>query len=193
MACIIAAFTIFTCNKKAPERPTVIAVQAQIDTLQKSETKFFPVVDSVQVVLRKSKESETKLRKAYNASQNEVKRLSWLLQKPAALHDDTANDLSRQTQIDDLVYSAASADTLCTGIIENLQKQIADHEIIDKAKDSLNAVLRSSFYKAVKQQEILQGYSHILERRARWTRAGKFAWKATAVIAGIFLIKKAIQ
>ena len=84
------------------------------------------------------------------------------------------------------------SDSICNETIDNLNEQINTGHHIINLKDSLYSDLRIAFDKSIEQQNTLTGYSKKLERKVKWTQTGKWAWKAAAMVGGLFILKTAI-
>lgn len=194
LACLLAAVILFTCNCRKVAAPVTISTKEQVQVVVKKEAEINPIIDSLKFVnvQLQSQIIDQSIDLAIAQANNKI-----IAGKIRVVHDTTTvkdNEYYTQQQvINDLINNNAIADSLCNVNIENLSGQIDNYKKVINLKDSLNFQIRQSFNTAIKQQDILQGYSKKLERKVKWTQAGKWAWKGAALVGGLFILKTAIK
>ena len=194
LACVLAAVILFTCNCRKVPAPVTIPTKDQVQVVVKKEAEINPKIDSLEFinVQLQSQLIDQSIDLAIAQANNKI-----IAGKIKVVHDTTAikdNEYYTQQQvINDLINNNAIADSLCNVNIENLNGQIDNYKKEINLKDSLNFQIRQSFNTAIEQQNILQGYSKKLERKVKWTQAGKLLWKGAALVGGLFILKTAIK
>ena len=194
LAAALAAVILFTCNCRKVVAPVVIPGKEQVKAIEKKEAETSPLVDSMNVAIEMLKSDNVNL--AIDLKEAQAKNRTLSSKASVILDTITVKDndyYSNRQALDELIANNAMADSLCNVNIENLNGQIDDYIKVINLKDTLNYQIRQSFNTAIAQQNILQGYSKKLERKVKWTQAGKWLWKGAALLGGLFIIKTAIS
>ena len=194
LACALAAVILFTCNCRKVPAPVTIPTKEQVQVVVKKEAEINPLADSLQFenLQLQSTIGNMAIDLAIAQANNKI-----LAGKVKVVHDTTTvkdNEYySKPQALNELIANNELADSLCNENIGNLNGQIDNYKKVVNLKDTLNFQLRQSFNTAIEQQNILQGYSKKLERKVKWTQAGKWIWKGAALVGGLFILKTAIK
>jgi len=182
---LVAVILLFSRNCSKVEKPIIIPVKQQVEVVKKKESIIIPKVDSAKLIVQKLQLEKLKLLQSLKYYQGENKRLGGL-----ALQIDT---IYQPQQINDLVDNTAIADSICNQVVSNLEITVNKQAEIITLKDSMYLTLRTAFNSSVDQQKLWSDYTRKLERKVKWTQAGRFGWKAAAVAGGLFILKSVVK
>jgi len=182
---LVAVILLFSGNCSKVEKPVIIPVKQQVEVIKKKESTIIPKVDSAKLIVQKLQSEKSKLLQSLKHYQSENKRLGGL-----ALQIDT---IYKDRAVSDLVDNTAASDSLCNETIANLETTVNKQAEIITLKDSMYLTLRTAFNSSVDQQKLWSDYTRKLERKVKWTQAGRFGWKAAAVAGGLFILKSVVK
>jgi len=182
---LVAIILLFSGNCSKVEKPVIIPVKTQVEVVKKKESIITAKVDSTQLIMQKLQSEKSKLLQSLKYYQSENKRLGGL-----ALQIDT---IYQPQEITDLVYNTVIADSICNEVVSNLEITVNKQAEIITLKDSMYVTLRTAFNSSIDQQQLLSDYTRKLERKVKWTQAGRFGWKAAAVAGGLFILKSVVN
>jgi len=182
---LVAVILLFSGNCSKVEKPVIIPVKQQVEVVKKKESIITAKVDSTQLIVQKLQSEKSKLLQSLKYYQSENKRLGGL-----ALQIDT---IYQPQEITDLVDNTVIADSICNEVVYNLEKTVNKQAEIITLKDSMYSTLRTAFNSSIDQQKLWSDYTRKLERKIKWTQAGRFGWKAAAVAGGLFILKSVVK
>jgi len=85
------------------------------------------------------------------------------------------------------------ADSLCNENIAVLETKIEDYQNLVDLKDSMYMELRQAFNYSIDQQKATLDYAVKLEKKVKHVQAGRWVWKAAAVVGGVFIISTIVK
>jgi len=182
---LVAIIIVFSGNCNKVEKPVIIPVKTQVEAVKKKEYIITAKVDSTQSIVKELQTEKKKLLQSLKFYQSENKRLGGL----ATLVDT----IYRTKEVSDLVDNNVITDSVCNETIANLEITIDKQGEIIVLKDSLYTTLKTAFNKSIDQQKLWSDYSRKLEKKVKWTQAGKFGWKVAAVAGGLFILKSVVK
>jgi len=185
LAVVVAILLLFRGNCDKPVRPEITPVKEQVKAVEKTEAAIAIPIDSIkfEIVIKDKKIGE--LSRALKFYQSENKRLGGL-----AVLVDT---IYQATTISEYVDNVAIADSLCNENITVLETKVDDYQNLVDLKDSMYMELRQSFNYSIDQQKATLDYAIKLEKKVKRVQAGRWVWKAAAVVGGVFILQSVIK
>jgi len=182
---LVAVILLFSGNCNKVEKPVIIPIKQQVEVVKKKESIITAKVDSTQLIVQKLQSEKSKLLQSLKYYQSENKRLGGL-----AVLVDT---IYQEKVITDFADNVATGDSICSATISILENVVDKQTEIIALKDSMYLTLRTAFNSSIDQQKLWSDYTRKLERKVKWTQAGRFGWKAAAVAGGLFILKSVVK
>jgi len=192
LAATIAILLLFNGNCSKVDKPVIIPVTDQVKTVDRVEDKINLAIDSIILETGNIQKSIAPVQVALKKSQAKTKAIVDVVKETPATVNDSSDYFNWKNAVN-IGESATKSDSLANIIIDSLNKVISNKDKIIKLKTDLNDSLKLAFEISIDQQKLLTAYSKKLERKVKWTQAGKWGWKAAAVAGGLFILKSTIK
>ncbi len=193
---IISFFLFKGCNSLQHEQPKLVAPEKLVKNMVDNKKMVIAKIDSLQnLVNTTSKQVQSFVlsqNKADNTIANLREKIAALLKKPAEEANTGQIDNDLAIVVEKLNKATDTRNTACDSTVATLQGIIVLKDSISVFKDSLYNKIRQSFDTAIDNNLKLIEFSKYQKKEIRRRKAGVILWKAAAIGAGVFMLKKSL-